>query len=111
MIISFQKNQNKLIRKIIIIFVNCKIRMTINNIKLNTYILIKNSQMIITLYNIMILNQIKIYSNIIIYIIEIMNHKYHNKAVKYIKLNFDKKILIDILINLRNILPLKNIID
>ena len=35
-----------------------------------------------------------------IHIIEIMKHKYHNKAVKYIKLNFDKKILIDILINL-----------
>ncbi len=35
----------------------------------------------------------------IIYIIEIMNYKYHNKAVKYIKLNFDKKILIDISIN------------
>ena len=39
----------------------------------------------------------------IIYIIEIMNHKYHNKAVKYIKLNFDKKILIDILIKSLNL--------
>ena len=34
----------------------------------------------------------------IIYIIEFIIHKYYNKAVEHIRLNFDKKILIDILI-------------
>ena len=41
-------------------------------------------------------NKIKIYSNMIIYIIEFIIYKYYNKIVKYIKLTFKKKILIDI---------------
>ena len=36
------------------------------------------------------MNQIKIYQIIVIYIIEIINNKYHNKALKYIKLNIYK---------------------
>ena len=39
----------------------------------------------------------------IIYIIESTIHKYYNKFVRYIKLNFDKKILIDILIKSLNL--------
>ena len=37
-----QNNHNKLIFKIIIKFVNYRIKIMINNIKLNIYILIKN---------------------------------------------------------------------
>ena len=36
------KYNKKLIHKIIIVFINYKIKMMINNIKLNIYILIKN---------------------------------------------------------------------
>ncbi len=40
--ILFYNHNKRLIPKIIIKFVNYKVKMTINNIKLNTYILIKN---------------------------------------------------------------------
>ena len=39
----------------------------------------------------------KILFNIIIYIIEFMTYNYYNKAIKYIRLNIIKKILINIL--------------
>ena len=95
-------NQNKLIFKIIIEFVNYKAKMIINNIKLNTYILMKNQQMIIILNNIIISNKIKIYSNMMIYIIEFIIYRYYNKIAKHIKLNLKRIILIDILIKNNN---------
>ena len=91
-------NQNKLMCKIIIKFIDYTTRITINNIKLNTYILIKNQYLKIILHNTKILIQIKIYSNIIIYIIEIMNYKYHNNTAKYIKSSIYKIICNNILI-------------
>ena len=84
--------------KIIIKFVNYKAKKIINNIKLDIYILMKNQQIVIILNNMIILNKIKIYSNMIIYIIEFMIYKYYSKIAKYIKLTFRKKILIDILL-------------
>ena len=52
--------------------------------------MIKNQYLKIILNNIKTFNLIKIYLNMIIYIIEFIIHKYHNKAVKYIELNIYK---------------------
>ena len=49
--------------------------------------MIKNQYLKIILNNIKTFNLIKIYLNMIIYIIEFIIYKYNNKAVKYIKLN------------------------